>query len=326
MDYLIFLVAAAAVVFSGIKLSQYGDIVAEISGLGHSFVGIVLISFFTSLPELISTIGAITVVDSPNLAFGNVYGSNIFNMFVIFVLDAVFRKTDLYIRVSRSNVVAGLYAVIIMLITILALTMDFPVILWINVISLVIFGTFLYSNYITYRSSDGSEEHESSGENYDHVERKSVFGLFFFFAFVIVVSGLVMSKSADSIAVSSGLGQSFVGSFMLAVVTSLPEMAACFAALRIGAVNMAFGNLMGSNVFNMVILPFADLLYVKGDIYRHAEHVHIVSAFTACIVTVIAIAGIVEIKTRFKFKGIAVHSYAILGMYGIYTVYMYLAR
>lgn len=105
------------VIYAGIKLSEYGDALAAVTGLGRSFIGITLLALFTSLPELISTIGALTVVDNPDLAFGNVYGSNMFNMLTIFLLDISFRRTDVYRGISESNILTALYATIVTIFT-----------------------------------------------------------------------------------------------------------------------------------------------------------------------------------------------------------------
>jgi len=325
VEYIIFLASAAAVIYSGIKLSVYGDVVADKTGLGHSFVGLALIAFFTSLPELISTIGAVTIVDAPDMAFGNVYGSNMFNMLIIFVLDAVFRKTDVYKGVSNSNSVAGVYAVLITFAAMSAYVIKMPVIGHLNVMSIIIIIIYLLSAYSSFMTSKAEPEECEEGDG--KVTLKKAIVMFFIFAGVIVVAGLLLSKSADQIATSTGLGSSFVGSFLLAAVTSLPELSTGIAAVRIGATNMAIGGMFGSNVFNMTIISMADLFYTKGNIFESVREIHLVSAIFASAATLVAILGIRESGAiKFKIAGLKHQSFVILGLYILYTIYMFAVR
>ena len=229
MDYILFLISAAIVVTAGIKLSEYGDALAAVTGLGRSFIGITLLALFTSLPELISTIGAITLVDSPDLAFGNVYGSNMFNMLTIFLLDAMFRKTDVYNGISESNILTALYASLVTILSVLGFYIKIyigPI----SVITLIIIVLFVYSSYVSYKVLEKDEDDDDDTE----MTLRGVVIRMGFAALAIVFAGLMMSTTADAIAAQTGLGDSFIGSFLLAVVTSLPEVSACYGAITCG--------------------------------------------------------------------------------------------
>lgn len=309
------------VIYAGIKLSEYGDALAAVTGLGRSFIGITLLALFTSLPELISTIGALTVVDNPDLAFGNVYGSNMFNMLTIFLLDISFRRTDVYRGISESNILTALYATIVTIFT----TLGFYIKIYIgpfSVISIIVLMLFVYSSYISYKvlENDNSEDDEVTLTLAGVALRMGAAAL------AIVFAGLMLAKTADFIAVQTGLGGSFVGSFFLAVVTSLPEVASCYGAIRIGSVNMAMGNLFGSNLFNMAIIPVADLVYVKGPIFDFVSKGHIVSAIFATVALLIPIACIRERNFRIKIFGVSFHSYSLVILYMVYSVYVYMVR
>jgi cation:H+ antiporter len=145
-------------------------------------------------------------------------------------------------------------------------------------------------------------------------------------ALAIVFAGLMMSTTADAIAAQTGLGDSFIGSFLLAVVTSLPEVSACYGAIRVGSVNMAMGNLFGSNLFNMAIIPVADITYTKGPIFEFVSRGHMAAAVFATIAILIPIIGIRERNFRVKILGVSFHSYAIVALYAVYTVYLYMVR
>jgi cation:H+ antiporter len=328
MYYLIFVASAAAVVYAGMKLSANGDVIAEKSGLGQSFVGLTLVAASTSLPEIISSVGAVTIVDNPDLAFGNAYGSNMFNMFIIFILDALFRRGSVFTQVSPSNVTTGVFAIILTLISGFGYFINMPVMGWVNSTSIIIMAGYVIAMYTAFKLKDtagAKEEDGNNGETQDKPLSCAVLG-FFASAFIITAAGLLMSKSADFIALDTGLGGSFVGNFLLALVTSLPEMAFCIAAVKVGSVNMAIGNLVGSNVFNMTVIPVCDLFYTKGDVFAAVSSVNSVSVLFTSIAVGFVLLGI-EIDKQLKSRAgrISYASWSIAALYCMNIAYVYIS-
>jgi len=90
-----------------------------------------------------------------------------------------------------------------------------------------------------------------------------------------------------------GWGQSFVGTLLVAAVTSAPEAAVTIAALRIGALDMAIANLLGSNLFDIIILAVDDVFYTRGPLLAHVETSHALTAFTAVMMSALVIVGLV---------------------------------
>jgi len=84
-----FIICTAAIVYSGIKLSKYGDVIAEKTGLGRAWIGLVLMASVTSLPELVTGISSVTFAGVPDIAVGDVLGSCVFNMLIIALLGSV---------------------------------------------------------------------------------------------------------------------------------------------------------------------------------------------------------------------------------------------
>ena len=152
MYYLLFVISAALVIFAGVKLSVYADVLANKTGLGHSFIGVTLLALMTSLPELISSIGAVTVVDSPDLAFGNVYGSNAFNILIFFLMDMMFRKGGLYKNISTANFNVGIYAVLITVVSILPIVSLKTEFFHLSIFSPLLILIFTASVYTAYSS------------------------------------------------------------------------------------------------------------------------------------------------------------------------------
>lgn len=319
MYFLLFAISAFLVIFSGIKLSKYGDIIASKTPLGHSFVGLTFLALFTSLPELISSIGAVTIVDAPDLVFGNVYGSNMVNIFIIFILDALFKKESIFQSVSLSNIVTASFAILLPLVSTLGFLLDIKMLSSFSVVSLAIVIIYFLAMYSAYRTIDMGDlvvEDEDVGISLN----RAVF-MFMFMASIIVFAGLTLSKSADEIAISTGLGRTIVGSFLLATITSLPEISACIGAIKVGSPNMAIGNLFGSNVFNVLVIPIADIFYKNGDIFDAADKINIFSAISSAIIVLIAVLGIQQDKlSKFRFGHISLYSVYILLFYLLYSI------
>ena len=109
-------------------------------------------------------------------------------------------------------------------------------------------------------------------------------------AAVIFVAGPFLAHAADTIAVKSGLGKTFVGTTLVAFSTSLPELVSSIVALRMGALDLAIGNVFGSNAFNMVLLLPLDLLYSE-PLLAHVGQEHAVTCMAVIMATLVAIMG-----------------------------------
>jgi len=116
-----FIIFALAIIYSGTNLSRYGDIIAEKTGLGGTWIGIVLIGFVTSLPELVTGISSVTYADLPNIAVGNVLGACVFNMLSLAFLDDVYRPMPISAKAHHGHVLSAAFAVLLLGIVVLSL-------------------------------------------------------------------------------------------------------------------------------------------------------------------------------------------------------------
>jgi len=82
----------AVIGVAGVRLSRYGDIIAEKSGLSRGWVGLILLATVTSLPELVTGLSSVTIAQVPDIAVGDIMGSCVFNLLIIVVLDFLYRK------------------------------------------------------------------------------------------------------------------------------------------------------------------------------------------------------------------------------------------
>ena len=87
MVWLQFILCVVIITIAGIKLSQYGDAIADKTGLGGTWIGVILLATVTSLPELVTGISAVTYANAPDIAVGDVLGSCVFNLLIIVILN-----------------------------------------------------------------------------------------------------------------------------------------------------------------------------------------------------------------------------------------------
>jgi cation:H+ antiporter len=281
-----FAALGSIIVFAGPKLSQYGDAIAEKTGLERSWIGVILLALVTSLPE-VATSATAALIDLPDVVFGNVFGSNLFNVLVIAILDIMTKKPNLLEQASRKNILISSFGGKMMALALLPLVLyNIPAL---GIKPITLFGIFDLSSLmlmalyavgmraIFMQEHAGKEEiHESkeaTAKLYDHMSAAKTYFLFCFFAAIIIAAGIGMSLLADIIStyeipIDGGIpiGQSLVGIILLAVVTSLPELMVSIGAVKLGQVDMAVGNVLGSNMFNMLIIGVSDFFYHSGSI------------------------------------------------------------
>ena len=141
----------------------------------------------------------------------------------------------------------------------------------------------------------------------------------------MVAAATYLPHLADRIAVVTGLGRTFVGTIFVALATSLPELVVSIAAVKIDATDLMFGNLLGSNLFNMAILGLDDLFYVKEPILAHASPAHLVTANAAMAMTAIAVIGLTYRVSK-KRLWFGWDSWALLAVYVFAVSVVYVMR
>lgn len=122
-----------------------------------------------------------------------------------------------------------------------------------------------------------------------------------------------------------GWHSSFVGTLFIATATSLPELVVTLAALRLDALDMAIGNLLGSNLFNVLILAIDDLFFLRGPLLSHVSEIHAVTALSALIMTGAVIVGLIYRPRTRLMKTVGWVSLSLLAVYilNVYILYHY---
>lgn len=329
MVWLKLLASVVIILIAGVMLSRYGDIIAEKSRLGRVWIGMVLIASVTTMPELVTSLSATTLVGKPDLAIGALLGSCIYNLSILAILDIIFRGTPVLSRASPKHILSasigiGLFAVagvgIFVLHRVPGLTAG-----WIGIPSLILIVIYLVGARETFRRNRVTKETVTETiERYASVSSRSVYVSFALTALVIIGAGVWLSFIGDEISVTTGLGASFVGSLFIAIATSLPELAVTISAVRIGATDLALGDILGANMLDVLAIAWSDLAY-NGNIFAVASPVHAMTATLAAVMTIIVIIGLKYPQQRKTFAFMSWYSPLFIALYifGAYYLFTY---
>ena len=301
MVWVQFLLSAVAIVVAAYFLAKYGDVIAIRTGLGGMFIGILLMAGATSLPELLTSLEAINQ-NSPNIAAGNLIGSNAFNMLLLAIIDLLHRSQRILRKAAMRHALTGSLAILLITLVLFFISGNIDVqIGWVGLDSLIIIGGYIFALRLI--SGDSKAEKMAAEEIPAGIPKLWV-GLlgFSLAAGALILVTPYMVSAAVGIAEVTGLGTTFVGTTLVALVTSLPETVTTIAAIRIGASDMAIGNLFGSNMFNMFALGLTDLFYTQGRFLDTIDPAFMLVGLFGLLMTAIGLVGnLAKLERRFWF-------------------------
>ena len=316
---------------AGSRLSRYGDVIAEKTGLSGTWIGLILLATVTSLPELVTGLSAVVLTDSPNIALGDVLGSCVFNLSIIVVLDFLHRGESVYTRAGQGHILsAGFGIILIGLVgfSVLLAGHSTPIAIGhvgiYTPIIMVLYAIAMFTVF-RYERQQMNAFTEEIAERYPDVTLRQAMLRYAVAALVVVGAGTWLPFVGNQMAEVMGWHKTFVGTLFVAFATSVPEMVVTVSALRIGALDMAIGNLFGSNLFDIAIVAVDDLFFLKGPILSHVSPLHAVSAMSAIMMTGVAITGLLyRPKTRL-FQTVGWASLLLLSLYLLnsYVLYLY---
>ena len=298
MTWLKFILCVIAILFFGNRVARHGDIIAHKTGLGRVWIGLILLALVTSLPELFTGISAITLVDAPDLTIGDLFGANAFNLLNLVFLDIAYQNGIFLRAISQGHRLTGWLSLVLVLVATVSIVISHQFsnlgiagswIGWYTPVIILLYLVFVRALFRFEQRqpsppiAEVEYEEKSLGRSYLH---------FAIAAFFLIGVGIWLATIGDEIAGVTGLGQSFVGSLFLAFSTSLPEITVSFAAMRMGAVDLAVANMIGSNLFNMTIIPIDDLLYTKGPVLAAVSESNLIIGSAVILMTLIFIAGL----------------------------------
>jgi len=293
MVWVQFLLTSAVIVYAAMQLAKYGDVIAIRTRLGGMFIGTLLLAGVTSLPEVLTTISALGE-GAPDLAAGNLLGSNMFNMLLLAVLDVVHSKHRLLRKAAFKHALSGSLTIFIIGLVVFFILADIDLqIGWVGADSLILIAVYVTAIRLL-RSSSATGGHQA-GQTAELPKglptlREALIGFGLAAAVLVVVTPLMVNSSVR-IAEITGLGTTFIGTTLVALVTSLPEMVTTIAAAKYGADDMAIGNLFGSNLFNMMALGLTDFFFLQGRFLGVVNPDFVLVGLLGLIMTGMALIG-----------------------------------
>lgn len=318
-----FFIAAAVVIAAGIFLTISAEAIAVRTKLGKLVVGGVLLAGATSLPELFVDISAVKA-GMPDLAVGDLLGSSVFNLLILATADLLHRgRTSFFTPTSGKHALAASLSIVLTGIVVLGIllreksSLSFLGIsapLWVMLFAYAGGIRLVYADQ-KFRIKKFKEivEEESPG-----LTLKSAIALFCLCAGVLAFVAPILADSAGKIAEITGLGKTFIGSTLLALSTSLPELVSTMTAVRRGSFDLAIGNIFGSNTFNMLLLIPLDFLY-SGGILAAVSMEHALTGIAIILATAVTTMGqLYQVEPRRPFiepDAILVMSICLFSLY-----------
>jgi cation:H+ antiporter len=303
MIWIELIICALLIFWVGSLLSKYGDVIAEKTGLGRAWIGAILIAGVTSLPELASGVSAVAWLNSPNLAAGAVLGSCLFNLALIAMIDLAYQPGRVLAKAHEVHILSGGLGVLMLGIVAIGVLIG-PVlnsfgIFGVSVLSILILvlygvGGKMIAELEKERTGEVLEKEAAEG-GYARISTQKAILVFFLSGLTVIALGIWLASIGDRLAATTGLSRSFVGNLFLALTTSLPEIAASLAAIRLGAIDLAIGNVLGSNLFNILLFFVYDLADGRANFWASLTNAN---AFAAVITMMMT--GVVVISLMYR--------------------------
>ncbi|MGD8629707.1 MAG: sodium:calcium antiporter [Gammaproteobacteria bacterium] len=316
-----FLLCVATIGIAGVKLTHYGDAISDKTGIGGTWIGVLLLATVTSLPELATGISSVTLANVPNVAAGDVLGSCAYNLLILVLLDYLDRDNPLYVHAKRGHILAAGFGIVMLgfvcwnlVLALYGLQWSFWNIGLYSPLILLLYAIAMRTIFL-YEKNHVAEFTDMEPDKYPDQSLRGLVLRYSIAAAFVVAAGIWLPYVATDIAEQMGWSHSFVGTMFAALVTSLPELVVTFTAVRIGAVDMAIGDLLGSNLFNILILTVDDIFYRSSDLLSSISSVHLLSAISAISMTGVVIVGMYYRSSRQLFNRFGWTSIALLIIY-----------
>ncbi len=323
-----YLACLIIILFAGTRLARYGDAIGEKTGLGGLWIGLVLLAAITSVPELVTGVSSAALVGLPDLAMGTLLGSCLFNLLILALLDILYRPAPVLSKARLRHVASagvGILLIGIALGSIWAGGMFSGFALgWVGIPSIIILILYLVGVRQMFRFERSHPvQLEAASPKYAEIPLRTVYLKFILAAIAVIGAAIWMSFIGGEIAETTGWGTSFVGSLFLAISTSMPELVVTIAALRLGALDMAVADILGSNMFNIAIIFAVDLFYTQGPILSSVSSTHLITAAVAMVMSLLVIVGLRFPQKRKTFSFISWYALALIGLYifGAYALF-----
>lgn len=318
-----FIISSLAILFGGYGLTAVADKLADRLKLGEAFVGGVILGATTSLADTVVTLTA-SWEGYPQLAVSNAIGAIAVQTTFIVFADLAYKRANLeHAAASLPNLFQGVLLLMLLMLILAAFTTPQMNLFGIHPITPLMFYIYYYGWRIDQslhktptwfpKNTAFTQEDVPDQENLK-ADIKSLWMRFIFFSCFVGGGGFFLAQSAEVIATETKLSEAVIGGILTAIATSLPELVVSVVAVRKGALTLAVGNIIGGNVFDVLQIPLADLLYRSGSIYHTLGREEIFLLSLTSLLTITLVMGLIRRETK-GWGNIGLEGVAILFIY-----------
>ncbi|MDG6779086.1 sodium:calcium antiporter [Thiomicrorhabdus sp. zzn3] len=328
---LLFACVAAVIAWFGIKMTHTARDLAHETGIGEALMGALFIGASTSLSGITTSVSA-AASGYPELAVSNGLGGIAAQTTFLAIADIAYRRANLeHAAASAENLFMS--AFLITLLGIHVLAMAIPEFTWFTIhpATLMLFGVYIFGIQLLAKTHEmpmwlprktrdtpkEPAEHKNKGKK--HLLR--LWLRFIGYSAIVAGSGWALAELAVPLIDKSGLSHGIVGGVFTAVSTSIPELVVAVTAVRMGALNLAVGDIIGGNAFDTLFISVSDIAYTSGSIYSAISSTEVFWLSISLVMTGILLMGLIY-RQRHGPGNIGLESVALLLIYVVSVTFL----
>ncbi|MCM4083883.1 sodium:calcium antiporter [Paractinoplanes hotanensis] len=312
------LIVALVVIMSlGRRLATTVDVLADRTGMGEAAAGALLLGAVTSLPGIGTTVVGSLGGDA-QFALANPLGGIAVQTVWLAIADLLYRRSNIeHAAASLENVLQSLVLIALLCIPVVAYATPALRIGWVHPASLAIPLVYLYGLRLLQRlrrepmwqakQTSETRQDEPDDDADDSAGTARLWWRLAALATAVAGTGYLIGQGGLGVVAATGLPSDLVGFTLTTAITSLPELVTLIAAVRIGALSLGIGNIIGGNAFDALMIFLADATYLRGSVYTDASSAALLLAGSTILMTVALTAGLIMRDRRgIGFEGIII--------------------
>lgn len=327
------IIIAGAIAFSGSRLSKYGDVLAEKTGLGRTWIGLVGLAIVTSLPEMVNGFSAVLWVHAPDIAVGTLLGACVLNLAILAVADLLYTPGPVLTAADRGHILASAFGVIMLGVVTLGVMARSPLadfnLAHVGASAPVLLICYLVAMRATYRYQKRErKEYLKDHEEvllYPHLSLAQSVRRFSAHAVVVMAAAFWLPEVAHNLAGIMGWHLSLVGTVFVAMATTMPELVVTISAIRLGAVDLAVGDLLGSLMINVAMIGLMDLIFLPGPLLKAVGPEHAGTGAMALVMVGIVIAEMMYRPQKKTMRWMSAGAFILVFLYATHVLIQMMA-
>jgi cation:H+ antiporter len=321
---------AVVIVVAGVRLTRIADVLSERTGLGDAVGGALLLGALTSLPGNVTVLTGALEGD-PGFALGNPIGGIALQTVWLAIADLLYRRANLeHAAASLENVLQAVILVAMLAIPVIGYATPALQLGWFHPLSLLIPVLYAYGLRLLRQMRDepmwqptrtaqtadddtGGNGNANGGDDdvdaepYGGTSTPGLWGRLAALGLLVGVAGWIVGQAGLGVVAATDLDSGLIGFTLTTGVSSLPELVVLVTAVRLGHLTLGVGNIVGGNVYDVLMITVADLGYLEGPLYRDAGPTSLVLLGGTLLMTAVLAGGLIlRDRTWIGFEGVSI--------------------